>query len=186
MEHQEYKLFPTLVIAFDLTGLIDNKKLIDNYDGKDHLLVEGNGSSNYNGGGWNIDDYDGLRDTLQNCVNIYQDKLNLSDMFISNSWMNKMEPGGKIKPHRHEGSVVSGAYYPKTSPNSASLVFHSPISMYRMNDVFKGETEANSYFNYFPAQENILYLFPSWLQHETEVNNADDRYVLSFNTARTF
>ena len=184
MNHKDYNLFPTLVVAFDLTDMIDNKKLIESYNGKEHLLVEGPGSSNYNGGGWNIDDHEGLRDILQDCVDMYIDKLNLSDAFISNSWMNKMDTGGKIKPHRHEGSVVSGAYYPKAGPNSAHLVFHSPISIYRMNDIFKGETKANSYFNYFPAQENILYIFPSWLQHETEVNNTDERYVLSFNTGR--
>jgi len=185
MKHQDYNLFPTLVVAYDLTGKIDNKKLVDNYNGKKHILVDG-GTSSYEDGGWNIDDHPGLRETLQHCVDIYRDKLNLSDMFISNSWMNQMGPGAKVKPHRHEGSVVSGAYYPKTPNGSAHLIFHSPISMYRMNDVFQGETEANTYFNFFPAQENTLYIFPSWLQHETEINTVEERYVLSFNTARTF
>ena len=172
-------------MAFDLTGEVDNQKLVDSYNGLDHLLLEG-GTSNYDGGGWNMDDYPDLRELLQKCVNIYAEQMNLSDMFISNSWMNSMTPGSRVKPHRHEGSVISGAYYPKVADGSASLIFHSPISMYRMNDVFKGETDINTYFNYFPAQENVLYLFPSWLTHETEVNDTEERYVLSFNTTRTF
>jgi uncharacterized protein (TIGR02466 family) len=185
MNHQDYLLFPTLVMAFDLTGDVDNKQMIDNYKGVDHLLMDG-GSSNYDGGGWNMDSYPGLKNTLQQCVDIYAERMNLSDMTISNSWMNSMTPGSKVKPHRHEGSVVSGAYYPKVADGSASLIFHSPISLYRMNDVFKGESELNTYFNYFPARENVLYIFPSWLTHETEVNDTEERYVLSFNTGRTY
>lgn len=184
MRHQEYNLFPTLVIAYELTGKIDNKKLIDDYNGQQHMLVDGNGTSNYHRDNWNIDNYLGLKDTLQECVDIYRDKLNLCDMAITDTWMNKMDPGGKVKPHRHEGSVISGAYYPTAPKGSAHLVFHSPISMYRMNDIFLSETAENTYFSFFPVQESVLYLFPSWLQHETEINTVDDRYVLSLNTAR--
>ena len=150
MKHQEHNLFPTLVIAYDLTGLVDNEKLIDDYNGQKHMLVDGNGTSNYSGGGWDLENFPGLRDTLQ------------------------------------EGSVVSGAYYPSAPKEAAHLVFHSPISMYRMNDVFEAENDRNTYFNFFPVQESILYIFPSWLQHETEINTVEDRYVLSFNTGRNF
>lgn len=185
MKHNEYNLFPTLVVAYDLTGLVDNKKLIEDYNGQKHMLVDGNGTSNYSGGGWNLDHYKGLRETLQECVDLYASKLNLCQTHITNTWMNKMDPGGKVKPHRHEGSVVSGAYYPTAPKEAANLIFHSPISMYRMNDVFIAENDANTYFNFFPVQESILYIFPSWLQHETEINTVEDRYVLSLNTART-
>ncbi len=186
IKHQEHNLFPTLVIAYDLTGMGDNEKLIEDYNGQKHMLVDGNGTSNYSGGGWNMDDYPGLRDTLQECVNQYASVLNLCQTTVTNTWMNKMDPGGKVKPHRHEGSVVSGAYYPSAPKEAAHLVFHSPISMYRMNDVFQAENDRNTYFNFFPVQESTLYIFPSWLQHETEVNTVDDRYVLSFNTGRNF
>jgi hypothetical protein len=35
-----------------------------------------------------------------------------------------------------------------------------------------------------PIKENHLYLFPSWLEHGSRVNNTDeDRITMSFNTS---
>ena len=42
---------------------------------------------------------------------------------IKNSWMNRVGKGGSVRSHRHEGSVVSGAFYPIADEGSCPLIF---------------------------------------------------------------
>ena len=51
-----------------------------------------------------------------------------------------------------------------------------------MYDVFSEPNELNDYYHRLPATQGMLYLFPSWAEHETKVNNADERWCISFNT----
>ena len=49
---------------------------------------------------------------------------------------------------------------------------------------FIKESIYGDYFYDVPIKENHLYLFPSWLEHGSRVNNTDeDRITVSFNTS---
>lgn len=191
---KEHLLFPTTIMTFDLSDDIgDLEDITKDYQGTPHMLVENNGSSNYgvsDAGGaasWLIQSGNSqLRRTLQKCVNLYTEKLSLNSLTIVNSWMNHMGKGGNVKQHRHEGSVVSGAFYPKLDEGSVGLTFHSPIKPYRMNDLFVDVNDLNSYEYVCEAKEKHLVLFPSWLEHSTTTNKTDDRFVISFNTQYAF
>lgn len=185
MNVQEQYLFPTVIMNFDLTAELSNFDFnLDNFVGDSHYLVE-NGTSNYNCPNWlatNNQEY--LLNIFQQCVDTYTNRLQLMPCNIVNIWMNNMTVGSRVLAHRHEGSVLSGAFYPKLADNSAALRFNSPLTPYRMNDLFTGENELNTYFHYAQPKEMNLVLFPSWLEHETTVNQSEYRYVISFNTAR--
>lgn len=194
MKIEDRQLFPTTIMIFDLSDEVgDLSYLTENYQGTPHSLVENNGTSNYGtaeyggAGSW-VEQAGGsdLLHVLQKCVNIYADQLSLNPVRIVNSWMNHMGPGGKVQHHIHEGSVVSGAFYPKLAEGSVALRFNSPIRGYRMNDLFVDENSINSYYHYVEPKENQLVLFPSWLEHETETNNSEYRYVISFNSTYAF
>lgn len=186
-----HEIFPTAVLEFDLSDnpIVQNtKELIDKKESVraiQHGLVE-NGFSSY-GSNTNILDekeFTPLKNIFLDCVNQYSQTISLGNLTITNSWYNKYQYGGRIAAHRHEGSVVSAAFYPYVDSGSANIRFHSPLKPYRMNEIFYNENYYNTYFWEFPAKKDTLYLFPGWLEHETHVNFSNERYVISFNTKR--
>jgi hypothetical protein len=48
--------------------------------------------------------------------------------------------------------------------------------------MFENENELNTYHIDCPSEQGILYLFPSYIEHEALPTQAEHRYVLSFNT----
>lgn len=190
MKVEDLQIFPTTIMLFDLSDELDDMDdLISNYQGTPHALIDNNGSSNYgtgsNGGASDFLIESGnskLKRLLQKCVSMYTDQMSLKSCIIVNSWMNHIGQNGSVRQHRHEGSVISGALYPKLDEGSVGLTFHSPIKPYRMNDLFIEENYLNTYYHTVEAKQNHLVLFPSWLEHSTEMNKTENRYVLSFNT----
>lgn len=183
-------LFPTVAMEFDLSEKLgDCSDMVEKYIGSSHSLME-NGSSNYSAAHTEKLDWLGeertaqLVQAFQECVDTYARRMNLFPLTILNFWMNSMSHGGRTILHRHEGSVLSAAFYPKVAEGSARLKFHSPLRPYRMNELFEAENDLNTYYHYIEPKDGHLVIFPSWLDHETEINNTDYRYVISFNTAR--
>ena len=103
-------------------------------------------------------------------------------LIITDSWHNKMEKGKRVRLHRHEDSVVSGSFYVKTEKNTVPLIFRNPLHPYRMTEIYVDKKSKYSTGGMkFPATPGILYLFPSWLEHETDEEKGD-RCVISLNT----
>ena len=126
-----------------------------------------------------------LYQVFQRCVNEYSQKLGMRSNRIVSSWVNILHAGGSVDSHRHHDSIVSGAYYPYVSPNSAPLVFVSPLDGYRMMDSQPRVDGRNPYAenaHRVLAETGKLVLFPSWLQHYVPPNASELRITLSFNT----
>ena len=184
-------LFPTLVEAYDLTSFTEEVRsfrgvvmdAIENKKNSDHALAV-NGRSSHGG-------YDPLTDPksrplleiFQRCVQDYSAKVASWPTVISGGWYNVLPPGGYTERHRHESSVISGAFYLKLPENSGNLYFVSPLQQYRMCEM---HVKPNYYQNSaaeMNLQENWLYIFPSWLEHGSKPNESDeDRITVSFNT----
>lgn len=183
---QVHHLFPTLVLTFDFSQHYQLDKalsIIDTTKLDEHGLLA-NGKSSW-GSPPILDDPElfNLRVDIEKCVNQYRAMNGFASLRIANSWFNVMNVGGIVKPHRHEGSVVSGAFYIKADENSSNLVFNSPLKPYRMNDIVaENPTEYSSYSQEIKCSQGTLVLFPSWLEHETNENQSDTRTVISFNT----
>ena len=120
--------------------------------------------------------------TIQECCDQYCTESGIDSTLLSTSWFNTLYEKGSVTPHRHERSVISGAYYPKVPEGSIGLTFESPIEMYKMAEVHNDITEYNMKDVTVPATEGYLYLFPSWLKHGSKTNTTDNRMVVSFNT----
>ena len=106
----------------------------------------------------------------------------VDDLMIVNSWFSIMNKDSKLRPHTHKGSIISGAYYPKCPDGSVGLTFTNPLEPYKMCELYDTTTEYNKGEWEFPIREGHLLLWPSWLQHGTNINNTNERYVISFNT----
>lgn len=75
------------------------------------LVTKGSSTYNYGIPVLMYPELTGLRNILQQYVRLYCSKYNISLLKFINSWFNISQPGNKLKAHKHEESIVSGAFY---------------------------------------------------------------------------
>lgn len=141
--------------------LNDIKKTILSIKTREHGLVEG-GKSSYN---FEIPilEYKNLisiKKIIKNYLSIYRKKYGIYNLTIINSWFNISGPGSKLLPHKHENSILSGAFY----------VYAEDVSPL----IFSGIRKVKPY-------NGLLTIFPSDLIHYTE-KEIGNRITISFNT----
>jgi uncharacterized protein (TIGR02466 family) len=114
--------------------------------------------------------------------NIFGKNFNLKEKLkLSNIWININRFKDSNMQHTHPFSKISGVFYVKVPNNSGNLVFINPhrIEHFLTVDNFN---EFNSETWSFTPKENILYLFPSWLEHRVNMNlSKKERISVSFN-----
>lgn len=148
-----------MIKQYDLSFLnLENiLKILQSTQTREHGLV-GDGISSYNYG-MPILEYPeliGLKTIIQKYLKEYHPK----PLKIINSWFNTMNVGDELKIHKHEESIVSGAFYINVGDNSVPLIF---------------STEQ------VKSKNGLLVLFPSEMEHYTEPER-EQRTVMSFNT----
>ena len=99
----------------------------------------------------------GLRNILKQYVRLYCNKYDITPLKFINSWFNISQAGNKLKAHKHEESIVSGAFY---ISGSTPLIFP--------------DTSIQPY-------SGLLIIFSSDLVHYTE-EETEERIIISFNT----
>jgi|TARA_E500000178_G_C16649283_1_gene585608 uncharacterized protein (TIGR02466 family) len=184
---KEFNLFPTPVMEFDFSSHLDVPKILDiigeDFQSPPHKLIE-NGYSSFSfpqkilTSPLLID----LKNDFQKCIDHYSINLDIRESRITDSWFNIIYSKGKVKPHNHGASVISGAFYPLLEKDTCNLCFKSPLYT-SLN--FRPLKSSRKYFqadHNLPIKQNHLYLFPGWLEHYTEENKGDKRIVISFNT----
>jgi uncharacterized protein (TIGR02466 family) len=182
-----HKVFPTLIAEFDLSKEVDNDTIVKKFEisGLQMHGVLDKGMSSYLGG------YDcaltrlamkDLQSEIQACIDKYCQEAGLQRNLIVNSWCNILKEGGRVKRHRHEKSILSGAYYPKSDPDDCPLLLENPNHVFKMTETKVSDTEYNVEQIGIPTKTGKLVIWPSYLYHETFRNSSDERYTLSFNT----
>ena len=99
----------------------------------------------------------GLKNTIKQYVRLYCNKYEIPPLKFINSWFNISQPGNKLKAHKHEESIVSGAFY---ISGKTPLIF------------------PDASINPYPG---LLVIFSSDLVHYTE-EETKERIIISFNT----
>lgn len=122
-----------------------------------------------------------LKEILQEEVNSYTDYYGTIPSKISYSWCNKYVDRGYILPHKHEMSIVSGVYYPLIKGKDSFLRIKNPCNPFKINEISCRSTQFNRQEFEIPIEENMLIIFPSWVEHYSE-NYSDIKYVISFDT----
>jgi len=149
-----------MIEEYDLSFLnlntIRNKLL--QIETSSHGLVT-KGVSTYNHGMPTLmyPELNGLSLILRKYVRIYCKKYNIPPLKFINSWFNISQPGNKLKAHKHEESIVSGAFY---ISGKTPLIF------------------PNTSIHPYPG---LLVIFSSDLVHYTE-EETEERIIISFNT----
>jgi len=182
-----HKLFPTLIGEFDLSAKVDNALILKKIQisGMQFHGILDKGISSYMGG------YDcaitrlamkDLQSAIQESLDEYCKEAGLEQNVIVNSWCNILKEGGSVKRHRHDKSVLSGAYYPASDPDDCPLLIENPNTIFKMTETKIYDTEYNVGSVRVPTQQGKLVVWPSYLYHETQKNSSDERYTISFNT----
>ncbi|NDB30341.1 hypothetical protein EB155_11520 [archaeon] len=177
-------LFPTPVGIYEIDIDLDLvKKKILTFTTQPHGLLDDSQSSFENDGSILYDpDLNFLKEKIESCIDDYVQNVCLQPIVITGSWYNQMKIGCRVNLHRHEGSVVSGAFYVDVDDDTVPLRFKSPLQPYKMNDLHERfENQYASVGVMLPPKKGTLLLFPSWLEHETD-SETGTRCVISFNT----
>jgi len=104
---------------------------------------------------------------------------------LKNMWVNINPQGGYNVVHVHPNSFFSGVFYVQTPKDCGNIVLRHPCN-HTEND-WKGEfwnklNLETTTLNYLNAEENMLYIFPSWLEHYVQANKSKkERISISFN-----
>jgi len=148
-----------------------------------------------NVGGWQsndlFDEYpiiSDLRKIILDNINIYANKFNFKkELKLSNLWININEYKDSNMIHLHPNSIFSGVFYVKVPKNSGNFTFHNPCedfaeSVFRNNISEYNTMNSSTWF--FEPQEDVLFLFPSFLKHSVtpNMNKEEKRISLSFNS----
>ena len=147
-----------------------------------------------NRGGWHSSlyempttEFENLWSMIDRSVNHFHQQQGLSSfVYISDLWFNINYYGSSNVPHTHKGSIWSGVYYIKTPENCGNLGFLNPnlVSTWDIPKSIMDETAKDNFTQTFfvEPEKNVLYIFPSWLQHFVDANmSKEERISLSFN-----
>jgi hypothetical protein len=134
------------------------KEIILKSNSNEHgLVTDGKSSFNYGIPILLHPELKSLYAILKQYVRLYCNKYDIQPLKFINSWFNISQPGNKLKAHRHEESIVSGAFY---ISGKTPLIFP--------------DTSINPY-------PGLLVIFSSDLIHYTE-EETEERIIISFNT----
>ena len=132
--------------------------------------------------------FSGLKEKFQDHVKLYVNEIcppmneNL-EFPITQSWISLTEPDKHHKVHCHSNSYISGVFYLKTIENDC-VIYLDPLSKIKnkINFPLKKDNIFSASVAQVGVKDNILLLFPSWLDHEVSPNMSQmDRYSLAFN-----
>ena len=70
--------------------------------------------------------------------------VNPGDEFSATDLLAIMNENVGIREHRHPGSVVTGAYYPKKPTDSVELTLSNPLQPYKMCELYDKYTGYNN------------------------------------------
>ena len=107
-----------------------------------------------------------------------------SKLSLNNIWININKFKDFNITHKHPFSKLSGVFYVKIPKNSGDLLFVNETEI----DCFVKDKDIIEYNNYncstwsVKPEENVLYLFPSWLNHYVKPNLSNEKRIsISFN-----
>ena len=129
-----------------------------------------------------------LHDEISIRTNKVANELKYPSLELANWWANINPKGSHNVSHSHTLSLLSGVFYIKTPSDCGKLNFFRCNSelfeLYQDSNHVAPDTfnPLNSLTHSIEPTPNTLYIFPSYLLHDVDMNNNDeDRISISFN-----
>ena len=103
------------------------------------------------------------------------------DYKFVNSWATKTEPNGYSDNHIHTNTFFSGVFYPKGDKDFNIVFYKERKEIFFMNKLEHNDFNCSSQ-KLNIQDDNILVLFPSYLEHSIDKNmSVENRYSIAFN-----
>ena len=158
----------------DLSDIV-YKDNIGNLISEDHYILE-------------QERFKDIKESVTRCINEYfyeiMQATQETEIYITESWVNKTVKGQYHHQHTHTNSVISGVLFLEYDDKdmTGKINFVSPKYHQIDIDVYNQNAFTGKRFAVTPKQGVIL-LFPSWLPHSVDSYKGDaPRISLSFNT----
>ena len=106
------------------------------------------------------------------------------DFYITQSWLNWLQPGRMHPIHSHLNSIISGIFYVSTVEGDAVQFYDINTNAKTRINIEPGKTNFwNVSQQSLDITNNVLILFPSWIGHGVRHNasTTTDRVSISFN-----
>jgi len=152
------------------------------------------GMQRSNEGGWHSDNnLHHLKEMQVVCEEVYKTvmlslqslglDLNKREAVIQGMWLNCNDHNHFNRSHVHPNSDFSGVYYLAAPTGCGDLILHDPVTERGVRPFPTVEQRASSWGSVsITPKVGQLVMFPSWLNHATELNQTQDsRVSLSFN-----
>jgi len=109
-----------------------------------------------------------------------------ANFYITQSWLSITKPGEYHGSHLHKNSLISGTFYISTNKTDRLMISDPNVRIKEfMNFIPEENTVWNSSYYTFPIENNLLFLFPSWIIHNVPANmeaSSVNRITIAFNT----
>ena len=124
---------------------------------------------------------DAIYKAIDDVCGVYQYPKKEYTAEITEMWGNKQKPGQHFKTHTHFNNIFSGTFHLNEHEKFPCLKFFRPVE-----NTFDLFTDEYNQFNQgsfsVPTKKDGLVIFPAWLRHGVDTNEADiDRLGIAFN-----
>ena len=112
--------------------------------------------------------------------------INNNEQVVTDMWFNINRYKDSNRLHNHPTCDIGGVYYTKTPVDCGNIRFVHPASdalsyYYAYQQERTESNEYNSEEWLFEPKENVLFLFPAWLNHYVTPNNNKEEQRISFS-----
>ena len=162
---------------------VERKYIIDNKK-HSHQNTYGNFVSNNN---FILNDkiFQNINSQIDKHIDYYTTKIFGYDasLKITQSWVNYNHKGSSHHTHSHPNSIFSGVIYLTNNP---SKLFFFRQNTTNVIPYIKNYTPYNSNMFSVDVKEDMIIIFPSYVQHGVDINTEEEsRVSLAFNTFYT-
>ena len=153
-----------------------------------HIMIDNWGHVSKNSYYLNQDKCKELKSALTKYVNdMANNVLGFAGEFaITQSWISTKQPYQSHQLHTHPNSIISGVFYYDNPEETSAITFVKPNTTTLVYSLKPIRNDENNIFTademHVNIKNNMLVLFPSYLQHTVSINESQvNRYSLAFN-----
>jgi len=153
-----------------------------------HIMIDNWGHVSKNSYYLNQEMCQGLKLELLKYVNdMANNVLGFAGEFaITQSWISTKQPYQSHQLHTHPNSIISGVFYYDNPEETSAITFVKPNTTTLVYSLKPIRNDENNIFTademHIKVKNNMLVLFPSYLQHTVSMNESQvNRYSLAFN-----
>jgi len=177
---QPTDLFPTRIWSFDLSELSENFAMWQQ-SLTDWRSREPSAAGRSNRTGWNSDktvfadpQFSPLLEAAKQAfIHAFREIMQKGEIrFRLEAWANIHDPMGYNVSHVHQNVLLSGCFYLTVPPGAGAIVFRDPRPGVVLSPFDGAGVNTNQAIKIDPKPGALL-LFPNWLEHAVETNEAE-------------